>query len=91
MNVHAQSHSTALVRRRLAVNITPIERLGRIGIGLVAMVAAVILLVSAASAVAVVLELLLAATGLDLAVTGALGHCPLYQRLGFVPKSLRRS
>jgi hypothetical protein len=91
MNVHAQSHSTAPIRRRLAVNITPVERLGRIGIGFVAMVAAVILLVSAASAVAVVLEVLLAAAGLDLAVTGALGHCPLYQRLGFVPKSLRRS
>lgn len=28
--------------------------------------------------------------GADLAVTGALGHCPLYQKIGFVPPSLRR-
>ena len=40
---------------------------------------------------AVLLELLLAAAGLDLVVTGALGHCPLYQRLGHMPASLRRS
>ena len=36
-----------------------------------------------------VLEALLVAAGLDLAVTGALGHCPLYARLGYLPKSLR--
>jgi hypothetical protein len=35
------------------------------------------------------LEALLAAAGLDLAVTGALGHCPLYARLGYLPRSLR--
>ena len=34
------------------------------------------------------LELLLIAAGLDLLVTGAIGHCPLYQKLGHVPKSL---
>jgi Protein of unknown function (DUF2892). len=90
MNVHAESHSVAPIRHRLAVNITPVERLGRVAIGVAAMVAAVVLLSSAASTVAVVLEVLLAVTGLDLAVTGALGHCPLYQTLGFVPKSLRR-
>jgi len=28
--------------------------------------------------------------GLDLIVTGVLGHCPLYTRLGYVPPSLRR-
>jgi hypothetical protein len=38
---------------------------------------------------AVVLELLLIAAELDLAVTGALGHCPLYAKLGYLPKSLR--
>ena len=37
------------------------------------------------------LDLLLVAAGLDLVVTGALGHCPLYQRLGHVPASLRRT
>ena len=38
---------------------------------------------------AVVLEALLVAAGLDLAVTGALGHCPLHARLGYLPKPLR--
>ena len=37
---------------------------------------------------AVVLEALLVAAGLDLAVTGALGHCPLDAKLGYLPKSL---
>ena len=60
--------------KRPTVNITASERAGRILIGLAAAVAAIALL----------------AAGLDLVVTGALGHCPLYQRLGFVPKSLRR-
>ena len=78
-------------RRRLAVNITPVERGGRIAIGLAAVIAGVVLLVSASSAIAVVLEVLLIAAGLDLVVTGALGHCPLYQRLGHVPASLRGS
>ncbi|MEK7425089.1 MAG: YgaP-like transmembrane domain [Actinomycetota bacterium] len=43
---------------------------------------------SAGSTLAIALEILLAAAGLDLVVTGALGHCPLYQKLGHVPKSL---
>jgi hypothetical protein len=77
-------------RRRLSVNITPAERGGRIVIGAAAAVAGVVLLASAGSVIAVVLELLLIGAGLDLVVTGALGHCPLYQRLGYVPKSLRR-
>ncbi len=76
-------------RNRLSVNITPIERIGRILIGLGAIVGAVALLSTAGSVVAVVLEVLLFAAGLDLAVTGALGHCPLYHKLGFTPRSLR--
>lgn len=75
-------------RRRLSVNITPIERGGRIALGLATVIVAVVLLVSAGSALAVVLEVLLIAAGLDLVITGALGHCPLYQRLGHVPASL---
>ena len=75
--------------RRFAVNITPIERAGRILIGAAASILAVVLLTTAASVIAVVLELLLVAAGLDLVVTGALGHCPLYQKLGHVPMSLR--
>ncbi len=85
----ATSRSTGSGRRRLAVNITPVERGGRIAIGLAAVIVAVVLLVSAGSALAVVLEVLLIAAGLDLVVTGVLGHCPLYQRLGHVPASLR--
>ena len=76
-------------QRRLAVNITPVERGGRIAIGLAAVIVGVVLLVSAGSVLAVVLEVLLIVAGLDLVVTGALGHCPLYQRLGHVPASLR--
>lgn len=92
MNTHAAKfHPADTPRRRLSVNITPTERAGRILIGAATAIAAVVLLTSAGSAVAVVLELLLAAAGLDLVVTGALGHCPLYQKLGYVPKSLERA
>jgi hypothetical protein len=83
---HAAARST---RRRLALNITPAERVGRIVLGAAAAIAAVVLLTSAGSILAVVLEVLLLTAGLDLVVTGALGHCPLYQKLGFVPRSLR--
>jgi len=75
---------------RPVVNITPRERAGRILAGLAAMVAGVVLLGSATGAGAVALEILLVLAGLDLAVTGALGHCPLYRRLGHMPSSLRR-
>lgn len=71
------------------VNITPAERLGRVPVGLAAIIAGVVLITGAGSAVAVVLEALLVAAGLDLAVTGALGHCPLYAKLGYLPSSLR--
>ena len=80
---------TARSTHRWAVNITPAERVGRILVGAAAMVTGVVLLTSAGSAVAVVLEVLLFAAGADLVITGALGHCPLYQKLGHVPASLR--
>ena len=73
----------------LTVNITPTERVGRVVIGAAAAIVGVVLLLSAGSVLAVVLELLLVAAGLDLVVTGALGHCPLYKKLGHVPASLR--
>ena len=76
-------------QRRLSVNITPAERVGRVVLGAAATIAAVVLLTGAGSAMAEVLEVLLAVAGLDLVVTGALGHCPLYQRLGFTPRSMR--
>jgi hypothetical protein len=77
--------------KRPAVNITPIERAGRVLIGAAGALAGIVLLASAGSACVVVLEVLLVLAGLDLMVTGALGHCPLYRRLGYTPPSLRRS
>ena len=74
---------------RWSVNITPAERVGRIVIGALGAVGGAFLLAGAGSVLVVVLEILLILTGLDLVVTGALGHCPLYQKLGFVPSSLR--
>jgi hypothetical protein len=74
---------------RWSTNITPAERAARIVIGGLGAVTGIVLLTGAISALAVVLELLLVVAGLDLVVTGALGHCPLYARLGHVPTSLR--
>lgn len=91
MSTHFLHAPAGSPRQRLAVNITPTERFGRIVVGAAAAIAAVVLLASAGSILAVVLEVLLLAAGLDLVVTGVLGHCPLYQKLGFVPRSLRRA
>ncbi len=79
------------MRNRLTVNISPPERVARIVLGLVGVIGAMILLAGSSGTVAVVLAVLLGAAGLDLMVTGALGHCPLYARLGNVPASMRRS
>lgn len=75
--------------KRPIVNITPTERAGRIGIGLAGVVAGILLLASASSPLAIALLALLVLAGLDLIVTGALGHCPLYARLHHTPSSLR--
>jgi hypothetical protein len=74
---------------RWSINITPAERAARIIIGGFGAVVGIVLLVGATSTLAVALELLLVLAGLDLVVTGALGHCPLYARLGHVPTSLK--
>ena len=76
--------------KRFEKNITPIERVGRIVLGAGAALVGLVLLASAGGVLAVVLEVLLVLAGLDLVVTGALGHCPLYRKLGYVPPSLRR-
>ena len=75
--------------QRPSVNITSVERAGRVLVGLADVISGAVLLSAAGSLFAVALEVLLIATGLDLLVTGALGHCPLYHKLGFTPKSLR--
>jgi hypothetical protein len=82
-------HAPLYAPHRLSVNITPAERIGRLTLGLAAIIAGLVLLTTAGSVLAVILEVMLIAAGLDLAVTGALGHCPLYAKLGHVPKSLR--
>ena len=77
--------------KRPTINITPAERLGRIFVGVVGVIGGLVLLASAGGAVVAALEVLLILAGLDLIVTGALGHCPLYRKLGYVPPSLRRA
>jgi Protein of unknown function (DUF2892) len=77
--------------KRPGINITPSERVARIALGGAAAVAGLLLLVSATGVLAIVLLALLVLAGLDLVVTGALGHCPLYAKLGHVPRSLRRA
>jgi hypothetical protein len=74
---------------RWKVNITPAERAARVAIGGLGALIGIFLLASASGVLAVVLELLLVLAGLDLVVTGALGHCPLYARLGHMPASLK--
>ena len=70
------------MKSRWSINITPAERVARIVVGGIGAVAGIVLLAGATSALAVTLELLLVLAGLDLVVTGALGHCPLYAKLG---------
>lgn len=89
MRTHPQLRSSYAPRHRFTVNITPTERAGRVLLGTAAVITAIVLLASAGTTVAIVLELLLVAAGVDLIVTGALGHCPLYHKLGYTPKSLR--
>jgi len=75
--------------RRLPINLTPAERLARVAVGVAGAIIGVWLLAPASGVGLVILEVLLVLAGLDLVVTGALGHCPLYRRLGYVPRSLR--
>ena len=76
--------------KRPEINITPPERGGRIAFGGAAAIAGALLLASASGALAFMLLVLLVDAGLDLVVTGALGHCPLYAKLGHVPHPVRR-
>jgi uncharacterized membrane protein HdeD (DUF308 family) len=79
------------MRQWLAVNIGPQERVARIVVGLVGVVVGIVVLTGSPGAVVAVLAVLLGVAGLDLVVTGVLGRCPLYARLGHVPASVRRS
>ena len=77
--------------KRPEINVSPSERVARIVAGAAAAILGVVLLASASGAVALVLLALLVLAGLDLVVTGALGHCPLYHKLGHVPRSPTRT
>jgi hypothetical protein len=74
--------------KRPDININPSERAGRIALGGAGAIVGLVLLLSASGVLAIALLVLAA---LDLVVTGALGHCPLYAKLGHVPRSLRRA
>ncbi|MGB0093172.1 MAG: YgaP-like transmembrane domain [Solirubrobacteraceae bacterium] len=76
--------------KRPEINITPSERAGRIVLGGAGAIVGLVLLAAASGALAIVLLSLLVLAGLDLVVTGALGHCPLYHKLGHMSPSLRR-
>lgn len=73
--------------RRPPVNIAPAERAARVAVGLAGTIAGLWLLLSASGLGVTALEVLLVLAGLDLVVTGALGHCPLYRLLGRAPRS----
>jgi hypothetical protein len=75
--------------RRPVVNITPLERAGRVLLGAIGAIGGGFLVASAGAGLTTVLAGLLVLAGLDLMVTGAIGHCPLYKKLGHVPSSLR--
>lgn len=88
----ARSRQVSDARRsKLEVNITPGERVGRIVIGLLGVIGGIALLSGSPTLLTGGLEVLLILAGLDLIVTGAIGHCPLYKMLGYTPSSLRKS
>lgn len=74
---------------RWSINIGPVERVGRIVVGGIGVLLGALLLAGGTSTGVVLLATVLIVAGLDLVVTGATGHCPLYQRLGHIPKSLQ--
>ena len=75
--------------QRWSVNVSPAERIARIVIGAAGVVGGMFVIAGGPSVWAVVLAVLLILAGLDLVVTGATGHCPLYQKLGHIPASLQ--
>lgn len=85
----SQAHylQTSHAGHRFEVNITPLERVGRVMIGIAGIVVGILLLAATPTLISGFLEVLLIAAGIDMLVTGATGHCPLYKRLG---KTLNR-
>lgn len=79
---HAHYVTASHTGHKFDVNITPVERVGRILIGIAGIVGGVLLLAASPTLITGFLEVLLIAAGLDMLVTGATGHCPLYKKLG---------
>ena len=77
------------MRLHWTINITPAELIARVVVGTLAAIVGLVLLTGATSGIAVLLDGLLVLAGLDFVVTGALGHCPLYAKLGHMPASLK--
>ena len=82
--------TTVTAPRTRKINIGTPERVARVVLGGVAAVIGVLVLAGGPGAWGLVGALLLVAAGLDFVVTGAAGYCPLYARLGHVPRSLRQ-
>lgn len=73
------------------VNIDPAERLARITVGAGVSIIGILLLFTTRSVLATVLAGLLVLAGLDLLITGALAHCPVYATLGRTLESQHRT
>ena len=69
-------------------NIGNAERLGRVIVGTGLMLLGIVVFAGSPAFWGFVGAVLAVAIGLDLAITGARGYCPLYARLGHVPRSL---
>lgn len=82
--------TTVTTHRTRTINIGTPERIARVILGGAAAVVGVVILAGGPGVWALVGSLLLVAAGLDFVVTGAAGYCPLYARLGHVPRSLRQ-
>ena len=89
MNYHS-THLTQIHQPKWEINITPVERAGRVIIGALGAVGGLLLLVATPTWVTGTLEVFLILASLDVLFTGVTGHCALYKQFGFVPKSLRR-
>jgi hypothetical protein len=82
----AEAEMTTSTRTR-TINIGTPERIARVVLGGLAAVVGVAILAGGPGAWGIIGALLLVAAGLDFVVTGATGYCPLYARLGHVPRS----
>ncbi|GAA2506855.1 hypothetical protein GCM10010406_49300 [Streptomyces thermolineatus] len=82
-------HATLHAPHRRSTNIVRTERVARLVAGLVVIALGIVLLTAAGSVLSVVLGAVVVLVGIVLTATGGLGHCPLYQKLGYTPPSLR--